>query len=87
MFLVPNLVVRFFHRMASPPYFYRFTERLMPWLVGVFALLIAAGLYGGLYLALYLTSLYPAFLSGSPNFRPVKSLVCSTEGVYQAFVT
>ena len=51
MFLVPNSVVRFFHRMASPPYFYGFTERLMPWLVGVFALLTAAGLYGGLYLA------------------------------------
>ena len=51
MFLVPNSVVRFFHRMASPPHFYEFTERLMPWLVGVFALLTAAGLYGGLYLA------------------------------------
>ncbi|MFI3178539.1 MAG: heme ABC transporter permease, partial [Methylococcaceae bacterium] len=51
MFLVPNSVVTFFHRMASPPYFYGFTERLMPWLVGVFALLTAAGLYGGLYLA------------------------------------
>ena len=51
MFLVPDSVVRFFHRMASPPHFYAFTERLMPWLVVIFLLLTAAGLYGGLYLA------------------------------------
>jgi len=37
--------------MASPPHFYAFTERLMPWLVVIFTLLTAAGLYGGLYLA------------------------------------
>ena len=51
MFLVPNAVVRFFHRMASPPHFYVFTECVMPWLIVIFALLSAAGLYGGLYLA------------------------------------
>lgn len=51
MFLVPNAVVRFFHRMASPPHFYVFTELVMPWLIVIFALLSAAGLYGGLYLA------------------------------------
>ena len=51
MFLVPDAVVRFFHRMASPPHFYAFTEKLMPWLVGLFLLLIVPGLYGGLYLA------------------------------------
>lgn len=51
MFLVPDVVVRFFHRMASPPHFYAFSERLMPWLVVIFLLLTAGGLYGGLYLA------------------------------------
>jgi heme exporter protein C len=51
MFLVPDAVVRFFHRMASPPHFYAFTERWMPWLVILFILLVGAGLVGGLYLA------------------------------------
>ncbi|MEI6270158.1 MAG: heme ABC transporter permease [Methylococcaceae bacterium] len=51
MFLVPDFVGRFFHRMASPPHFYAFTARLMPWLVVVFVLLTVSGLYGGLYLA------------------------------------
>ncbi len=51
MFLVPDIVVRFFHRMASPPHYYALTQRLMPWLVTVFVLLTLAGLYGGLYLA------------------------------------
>jgi heme exporter protein C len=51
MFLVPDPVVRFFHRMASPPHFYAFSERLMPWLVVIFLLLTVSGLYGGLYLA------------------------------------
>lgn len=51
MFLVPDPVVRFFHRMASPPHFYAFSERLMPWLVVIFLLLTVTGLYGGLYLA------------------------------------
>jgi heme exporter protein C len=51
MFLVPDSVVRFFHRMASPPHFYALTERMMPWLVVIFLLLLLPGLYGGLYLA------------------------------------
>jgi len=51
MFLIPDPVVRFFHRMASPPHFYALSEKLMPWLVVIFVLLTAAGLYGGLYLA------------------------------------
>jgi heme exporter protein C len=51
MFLVSDPVVRFFHRMASPPHFYAFSERLMPWLVVIFLLLTVSGLYGGLYLA------------------------------------
>jgi heme exporter protein C len=37
--------------MASPPHFYTLTERMMPWLVVIFLLLLLPGLYGGLYLA------------------------------------
>ena len=51
MFLIPDSVGRFFHRMASPPHFYAFTEKLLPWLTGIFLILLACGLYGGLYLA------------------------------------
>ena len=40
-----------FHRLASPPYFYRLAGRLVPWFAWPAALLIAAGLYGGLWLA------------------------------------
>ncbi len=51
MSIVPAPLLRFYHRMASPPHFYKFTDKLLPWFVGIFVLLVAAGLYGGLYLA------------------------------------
>ena len=51
MFLIPDAVGRFFRRMASPPHFYALTEKLIPWLVGLLLILVAYGLYGGLYLA------------------------------------
>ncbi|PPC92312.1 MAG: heme ABC transporter permease [Methylobacter sp.] len=51
MFLVPGFIERFLHRMASPPHFYAITERLMPWLWGIFSLLLLSGLYSGLFLA------------------------------------
>ncbi|MBE0434966.1 MAG: heme ABC transporter permease [Methylomicrobium sp.] len=51
MFLIPDSVGRFFHRMASPPHFYAFTGRLLPWLTAIFIILTAVGLYGGLFLA------------------------------------
>ena len=41
----------FFHRLGSPPYFYRFSGWLIPWLGWICAGLIAAGLYGALILA------------------------------------
>lgn len=41
----------FFHKLGSPPYFYDFSGRLIPWLGWICAGLIAAGLYGGLVLA------------------------------------
>ena len=40
-----------FHRLGSPPYIYRLSERLAPWFGWSAAILIAAGLYGGLVLA------------------------------------
>jgi heme exporter protein C len=40
-----------FHRLGSPPYVYGLAGRLTPWLGWSAALLIGAGLYGGLWLA------------------------------------
>lgn len=40
-----------FHRLASPPAFFRLADRLAPWCAGVAALLIGYGLVGGLALA------------------------------------
>jgi heme exporter protein C len=40
-----------FHRLGSPPYIYRLSKRLTPWFGWIAAILIGAGLYGGLLLA------------------------------------
>jgi len=40
-----------FHKLGSPPHFYRIAGRWIPWLLAVFTLLVIAGLYGGLVLA------------------------------------
>ena len=40
-----------FHRLASPPHFYRIAGQLLPWLAIPAALLLAAGIFGGLVLA------------------------------------
>jgi heme exporter protein C len=40
-----------FHRLGSPPHFYGWAGRLVPWLGWPAAALILAGLYGGLMLA------------------------------------
>jgi heme exporter protein C len=37
--------------MASPPHFYRFADKLLPWLVALFLLLAIPGLYLGMYAA------------------------------------
>ena len=42
---------QFLHKYASPPYFYGFAGRLIPWLAGVAALLLGWGLYQGLFVA------------------------------------
>ena len=41
----------FFHKMASPPWFYRISGRLIPWVGAICALLLLYGLYGALVLA------------------------------------
>ncbi len=51
MSIIPKPVGLFFHKMASPPHFYRFTGRLIPWLSWIFLILVVVGLYGGLVLA------------------------------------
>jgi len=51
MSFIPVPISRFFHRMASPPHFYAFTDKLMPWLTVIFLLLVGAGLYEGLVVA------------------------------------
>lgn len=44
-------IVRLYHQFASPPYFYRISGLWLPYIMGLFGLLFAAGLYGGLVLA------------------------------------
>lgn len=44
-----NPIVLFFHKTGSPPWFYRFTGKLIPWLWAVCLLLTAGGLYLGLF--------------------------------------
>ncbi len=51
MKFIPDPIGRFCHRMASPPHFYALSGKLLPWLTGIFLILLACGLYGGLYLA------------------------------------
>jgi heme exporter protein C len=40
-----------FHKLGSPPHFYRIAGKWMPWLASIFLVLLFAGLYGGLVLA------------------------------------
>jgi heme exporter protein C len=40
-----------FHKFGSPPHFYRIAGKWLPWLAGIFAILLVCGLYGGLILA------------------------------------
>jgi heme exporter protein C len=43
-----NALVMFIHKLGSPPWFYEFTGKLIPWLWLVFAVLAAWALYLGL---------------------------------------
>ncbi len=40
-----------FHKLGSPPHFYRIAGKWLPWLNWAFMILLLAGLYGGLILA------------------------------------
>jgi len=40
-----------FHKLASPPHFYRIASAIEPWLYGSALVLVLVGLYGGLFLA------------------------------------
>ena len=40
-----------FHKLGSPPHFYRIAGKWIPWLTGIFLALLVTGLYGGLILA------------------------------------
>jgi len=51
MSVIPASIGRFFHRTASPPYFYALADKLIPWLTAILLVLLVCGLYGGLYLA------------------------------------
>ena len=42
---------KFFHKLASPPWFYRISGSLLPWVGALCIALLAYGLYGGLVLA------------------------------------
>lgn len=46
-----NPLLLWFHKLGSPPYFYRLAGRLLPWFWGLALIGIAAGLYGGLFVA------------------------------------
>jgi len=37
-----------FHKLGSPPHFYRIAGKWMPWLTGTFLILLLSGVYGGL---------------------------------------
>jgi heme exporter protein C len=40
-----------FHKLGSPPHFYRIAGKCIPWLTALFLMLMLAGLYGGLIVA------------------------------------
>jgi heme exporter protein C len=44
-------MLRFFHQLGSPKYFYHIAGRWIPWLAGIFILLVLAGLYQGMVVA------------------------------------
>jgi heme exporter protein C len=76
-----------FHKLSSPPHFYRIAGWLFPWLAIPAALLIVGGIYGGLVLA-------PPDYQQSDAFRIVYvhapsawlSLMCYTAMAVAAFV-
>ena len=48
---ITQSIIRLYHQFASPPYFYRISGLWLPYIMGLFILLLGYGLYGGLILA------------------------------------
>jgi heme exporter protein C len=46
-----NKLVLFYHKLGSPPWFYAFAGKLIPWFWAAFAILATWGLYQGLFVA------------------------------------
>ena len=46
-----NIFMRWFHRFGSPVWFYRISGAWLPWLTGIFLLLLLPGVYMGLFTA------------------------------------
>jgi heme exporter protein C len=44
-----NAVIMFIHKMGSPPWFYNFTGKFIPWFWALFVVLGAWGLYRGIF--------------------------------------
>jgi len=44
-------ISRLYHQLASPPYFYRISGLWLPYIMGIFVVLLIYGLYSGLILA------------------------------------
>jgi len=59
-----NPLVLWFHKLGSPPYFYRLAGRFLPWLYAIALVTGAVGLYGGLFIA-------PADYQQGDSFRMI----------------
>lgn len=71
-----NRFVLVFHKLGSPPYFYRFAARCLPWLYASALICAAIGIYGGLVLA-------PADYQQGDSFRIIYVHVpCAWMGLF-----
>ena len=59
-----NPFMLWFHKLGSPPYFYRLAGRFLPWLYAIALVTGAVGLYGGLFIA-------PADYQQGDSFRMI----------------
>ena len=59
-----NPLVLWFHKLGSPPYFYRLAGRFLPWLYAIALISGVVGLYGGLVIA-------PADYQQGDSFRMI----------------
>jgi heme exporter protein C len=71
-----NILVLWFHKLGSPPTFYRVAGRLLPWLYAITLISGAIGLYGGLFIA-------PADYQQGESFRMIYVHVpCAWMGLF-----